>query len=74
MTTMNETSSKPEVTPQVAVRRLLSAVDACDDLLQCCRVQEGSTCLHRARRFPEEPLCRTCRLVSAVEDLENTAM
>ncbi len=64
------TTARPE---RGAVRRLLTALDDCDDLLQCCRMQESSTCLHRARRNPDEPLCRTCRLISAVEDLENAA-
>lgn len=74
MTTLNNAGAAADATAQGAVRRVLSALDACDDLLQCCRVQEGSTCLHRARRFPEEALCRTCRLVKAVEDLEDTAL
>lgn len=55
---------------EVAVCRLMEAADACDDLLRCCRVEDGATCLHRARYHPRERLCRTCRLVRALESVE----
>jgi hypothetical protein len=67
---MNEFALATERTTRSAVRQLLLAVDECQDLLKCTRLQEESTCLHRVRRFAEERLCRSCRLVSAVEELE----
>lgn len=54
-----------------AVRQLMDAADACGDLLKCCRVEDGATCLHRARQYARERLCRTCRLVKALESIES---
>lgn len=67
---MNAYALPAERTTRAAVRDLLIAMDECDEILKCRRMQESSTCLHRARRSPEERLCRACRLVGAVEELE----
>jgi hypothetical protein len=69
---MNHYALPRERTMQAAVRQLLIAVDDCQELLKCARMQEGSTCMHRIRRFAEERLCPACRLIGAVDELERT--
>ena len=56
-----------------AMRRLLQAMDGCHDMLKCSKMLDGATCLHRARSVKEERLCRACRLIDAVDDLERMA-
>jgi len=69
--TTTQKSTPERISVQKAVHKMLAAAETCRDLLGCRRLEGENTCLHRLNKNAKETLCRTCRLVRALDDLED---
>lgn len=73
MTTTRETTTERN-SVRKAVRQVLDTADICRDLLVCRRLEGEDTCLHRQNKNARETLCKTCRLVLALDNLEDAVL